>query len=159
MTIGVGDRVPSVPLTEASGDGPEGISSDDLFAGRKVALFGVPGAFTPTCSAQHLPSFVENAAALKAKGIDEIVCMAVNDAFVMGAWGKDQNVGGRVRMVGDGDAAFTRAAGLELDLNGKGLGLRSKRFSMVVDDGVVRVLNIDEAGYETTSAEHMLGQL
>ncbi len=159
MTINVGDRIPSISLTEATADGPQGIASDALFKGKKVALFGVPGAFTPTCSAQHLPSYVNNADALKAKGVDEIVCMAVNDAFVMGAWGKDQSTGATVRMVGDGDAAFTQAAGLELDLHGKGLGLRCKRFSMVVDDGVVKALNIDEAGYEKTSAEHMLGQL
>lgn len=115
-------------------DGPEGVSTDDLFRGRTVALFGVPGAFTPTCSAKHLPSFIANADALKAKGVDAIVCTSVNDVFVMGAWGKDQSVGDTVEIVADGDAMLTKAAGLELDLTGKGLGLRSQRFSMLVED-------------------------
>jgi peroxiredoxin len=141
-------------------NGPEGVDSSDIFKGRKVALFGVPGAFTPTCSAKHLPGFVQKADALKAKGIDAIVCTSVNDVFVMDAWGKDQNVGDTVAMVADGDAALTKAAGLELDLTGKGLGLRNQRFSMVVDDGVVKVLNIDPAGtFEKTSAEAMLEQV
>ena len=159
MTISVGDRIPSVTVMKMGSGGPEPVSTDDLFAGKKVAFFGVPGAFTPTCSAKHLPGFVANAAALKAKGVDAIVCTSVNDVFVMGAWGKDQNVGDDVTLVADGDAALTKAAGLELDLTGKGLGLRNQRFSMVVEDGVVKVLNIDAGGFETTSAEHMLGQL
>lgn len=159
MTIKVGDRIPSVKVVEATASGPSPISTDDLFKGRKVALFGVPGAFTPTCSAKHLPGFLHNAGALKAKGIDDIVCIAVNDAFVMGAWGANQDAMGKVRMVGDGDANFTQATGLELDLTGKGLGKRCKRFSMVVDNGVVKVLNVDESGFEKTSAEAMLGQL
>jgi glutaredoxin/glutathione-dependent peroxiredoxin len=159
MTINVGDRIPSVQIVEAADSGPSPVSTDDLFKGKKVAIFGVPGAFTPTCSAKHLPGFVQKAGELKAKGVDEIVCIAVNDAFVMGAWGADQATAGKVRMVGDGDANFTKAAGLELDLNGKGLGLRCKRFSMIVDDGVVKDLQIDESGFEKTSAEHMLGQL
>ena len=125
-----------------------------------MALFGLPGAFTPTCSAQHLPGFVANADALKAKGVDSIVCLAVNDVFVMGAWGKDQNVGDKVTLVADGSAQFTKAAGLELDLTERGLGLRCQRFSMVVDDGVVKSLNIDPAGsFEATSAEKILEQL
>ena len=125
-----------------------------------MALFGLPGAFTPTCSAQHLPGFVANADALKAKGVDSIVCLAVNDVFVMGAWGKDQNVGDKVTLVADGSAQFTKAAGLELDLIERGLGLRCQRFSMVVDDGVVKSLNIDPAGtFEATSAEKILEQL
>jgi glutaredoxin/glutathione-dependent peroxiredoxin len=159
MTIKVGDRIPSAQVVEAADSGPSPLSTDDLFKGKKVAIFGVPGAFTPTCSAKHLPGFIQKAGDLKAKGIDDIVCIAVNDAFVMGAWGADQSTAGKVRMVGDGDANFAKAAGLELDLNGKGLGLRCKRFSMVVEDGVVKDLQIDESGFEKTSAEHMLSQL
>jgi peroxiredoxin len=160
MTIQVGDRIPSVTLMRMGESGPEGVDSSEVFKGRKVALFGVPGAFTPTCSAKHLPGFVEKADALKAKGIDAIVCTSVNDVFVMDAWGKNQSVGDKVEMVADGDAALTKAAGLELDLHGKGLGLRCQRFSMVVDDGAVKVLNIDPPGaFEKTSAEAMLKQL
>ena len=160
MTINVGDRIPSATLKEIGADGLGDIPTDDLLKGRKVAVFGLPGAFTPTCSAKHLPGFVENAEALKAKGIDEIVCVSVNDAFVMGAWGKDQNAGDHVMMVADGSAVFTKATGLELDLTEKGLGLRCQRFSMVVDDGEVKNLHIDEAGgFETTSAEVLLGEL
>jgi peroxiredoxin len=135
-------------------------TTDDLFKGKKVAFFALPGAFTPTCSAQHLPGFVDNAEALKSKGIDSIVCLAVNDAFVMSAWGKDQNVGDKVTLVADGSADFTKAAGLEFDLSGKGLGLRCKRFSMVIDDCVITALDIDESGaLETSSAENMLARL
>lgn len=160
MTIKVGDKIPSVTLMHMGADGPKGISTDELFGGKTVAMFGVPGAFTPTCSAKHLPGFIANADALKGKGIDDIVCTSVNDVFVMGAWAKDQNTDGKVTLVADGDAAFTKATGLELDLTGKGLGVRNQRFSMVVEDGVVKVLNIDPGGgFETTSAEHMLGQL
>jgi peroxiredoxin len=149
-----------VTLMKMGPDGPQPVSSDDIFAGKTVAFFGVPGAFTPTCSAKHLPGFVENADALKAKGVDSIVCTSVNDVFVMGAWAKDQNTGDKVELVADGDAAFTKAAGLELDLNGKGLGLRNQRFSMIVEDGVVKTLNIDPAGaFEETSAEKLLKQL
>ena len=160
MTIKAGDRIPSVTLMKMGPDGPQPVSSDDLFAGKTVAFFGVPGAFTPTCSAKHLPGFVENAEALTAKGVDSIVCTSVNDVFVMSAWAKDQNTGDKVEMVADGDAAFTKAAGLELDLTGKGLGLRNQRFSMIVEDGVVKTLNIDPAGaFEDTSAEKLLKQL
>ncbi len=160
MIIKVGDRIPSVSLNVMGADGPETIGTDDIFKGKLVALFGLPGAFTPTCSARHLPGFVEASDALKAKGVDAIVCLSVNDAFVMDAWGKDQNVGGKVEMVADGSANFTKAAGLELDLTEKGLGLRSQRFSMVVDDGVVKSLNIDEPGkLETTGAEKLLERL
>ena len=160
MTIQVGDSIPSATLNIMTADGPSAIATDDIFKGKTVALFGLPGAFTPTCSAQHLPGFVANADALKAKGVDSIVCLAVNDAFVMGAWGKDQNVGDKVTLVADGSAQFTKAAGLELDLTERGLGLRCQRFSMVVDDGVVKSLNIDPAGtFEATSAEKILEQL
>jgi len=159
MTINVGDKIPSVGFTAMTADGPDAVSSEDLFSGKKVALFGVPGAFTPTCSAKHLPGFVANADALKAKGIDTIACMAVNDAFVMGAWGKDQNVGDNVMMLADGSADFTKAAGLELDLTARGLGLRCQRFSMIVDDGTVTSLHIDEGTFEKTSAETMLSEL
>ena len=160
MTIRVGDSIPSATLNTMTADGPSAITTDDIFKGKTVALFGLPGAFTPTCSAKHLPGFVANADALKAKGVDSIVCLAVNDVFVMGAWGKDQNVGDKVTLVADGSAAFTKAAGLELDLIERGLGLRCQRFSMVVDDGVVKSLNIDPAGsFEATSAEKILEQL
>ncbi len=160
MTIQVGDSIPSATLNIMTADGPSAITTDDIFKGKTVALFGVPGAFTPTCSAQHLPGFVANADALKAKGVDSIVCLAVNDVFVMGAWGKDRNVGDKVTLVADGSAAFTKAAGLELDLTERGLGLRCQRFSMVVDDGVVKSLSIDAAGtFEATSAEKILEQL
>ncbi len=160
MNIQVGDSIPSATLNIMTADGPSAITTDDIFKGKTVALFGLPGAFTPTCSAQHLPGFVANADALKAKGVDSIVCLAVNDAFVMGAWGKDQNVGDKVMLVADGSAAFTKAAGLELDLTERGLGLRCERFSMVVDDGVVKSLSIDPAGtFEATSAEKILEQL
>lgn len=160
MTIKVGDKIPSVTLHTMTKEGPKPISSDEIFKGKKVALFGLPGAFTPTCSAKHLPGFVKKAAALKKKGIDEIVCVSVNDAFVMGAWAKDQKVGKKVLLVADGDANFTKAAGLELDLTGRGLGLRCQRFSMLVDKGVVKKINIDPPGtFEKTSAESLLADL
>ena len=160
MTIQAGDKLPSVTLMRMGAKGPEAVNSDDLFAGKTVAVFGVPGAFTPTCSAKHLPGFIQHADALKAKGIDEIVCTAVNDVFVMDAWGKNQNAGDAVSMIADGDANLTKAAGLELDLTGKGLGLRCQRFAMVVTDGVVKSLAIDPPGaFEKTSAESVLGTL
>ena len=160
MDIKVGDTIPSIDLMTMTADGPSCISTDDIFSGKKIAFFGLPGAFTPTCSAKHLPGFVQNADALKAKDIDTIVCLAVNDAFVMDAWGQDQNVDDRVMMVADGSAAFTKATGLGLDLTERGLGLRCQRFSMVVVDGVVQSLHIDPAGsFEDTSAEKMLGEL
>jgi peroxiredoxin len=136
---------------------PETISSDSLFKGKRVALFAVPGAFTPTCSAKHLPGFIGQAEALKAKGIDEIACVSVNDAFVMDAWGKSQNADDKVAMLADGNGAFSRALGLEMDASKFGMGQRSKRFSMVVDDGVVQALNVEEPGaFSVSSAEHML---
>lgn len=160
MSIKVGDSLPSVTLFTMGENGPEPKTTDDLFKGKTVALFGLPGAFTPTCSAKHVPGFLSNADALKAKGVDSIVCVAVNDAFVMGAWGKDQGVGDTIIMVGDGDGEFARAAGIELDLRGKGLGVRCERFSAVVKDGVVESFNHDPAGtFEHTAAEVLLGQL
>ncbi len=167
MTIKVGDRLPAGKLSEYVEDetpgctiGPNEFSIEDLTRGRKVAIFGVPGAFTPTCSAKHVPSYVANRDALKAKGVDDVICMAVNDAFVMGAWARDQHSKGKVRMMGDGSAAYTKALGLELDLTARGLGVRCQRFSMLVDDGVVKVLNIEAPGkYEVSGAETMLQQL
>ena len=160
MTIKVGDTIPQATMMEMTGDGPAPVSTSDLFKGKKVALFSVPGAFTPTCSAKHLPGFVKNADSIKAKGVDSIVCMSVNDAFVMGAWGQDQNVGDNVRMLGDGNGDFAKALGLELDGSGFGLGTRSQRFSMIVDDGKVTELNIEAPGaFEVSSAEFMLNQL
>ncbi|MDA0306729.1 MAG: peroxiredoxin [Proteobacteria bacterium] len=157
MSISVGDKIPSVQVHVLSDDGPKGISTDEIFAGKTVALFGLPGAFTRTCSAKHLPGFIDHADALKAKGIDQIVCISVNDAFVMGAWGKDRGAGDAVMMVADGSANFTKAAGLDVDMSEKGYGVRCRRFSMLVEDGVVKVLNIDAPGtYELTSAEAML---
>ena len=160
MTISVGDKIPSVDLSIMTEDGPGAVSADEIFAGKTVAIFGLPGAFTRTCSAKHLPGFVGNADALKAKGIDTIVCVAVNDVFVMDAWGKSQDVGESVMMAADGSAAFTKALGLESDMSAKGFGLRCRRFSMVVEDGTVKSLNIDAPGtFEDTSAEMMLGSL
>ena len=160
MTIKVGDKIPSVTLKAMGSDGPVEVTTDELFKGRKVAMFGVPGAFTPTCSAKHLPGFMQSHDALKAKGVNDIVCISVNDAFVMGAWGKDQNVGDKVKMIADGDGAFASAAGIELDLTGKGLGKRMRRFSMVVDDGTVSQLNLEEGGgFKISSAEQMLAKL
>ncbi|MBT4890084.1 MAG: peroxiredoxin [Rhodospirillales bacterium] len=160
MTISVGQSAPETTLFVMGDGGPEPVATKDLFAGQKVAVFGLPGAFTPTCSAKHLPGFIQNADDLAAKGINKIVCVSVNDAFVMGAWAKDQGAGDKVMVAGDGDAEFAKAAGLELDLNGKGFGLRCQRFSMVVDNGVVESLNLEsDGGYEVTSAEYMLNSL
>ena len=160
MTIEVGDKVPSVQVHILADGAPSPISTDDIFGGKKVALFGLPGAFTRTCSAKHLPGFVDNADSLKAKGIDAVVCISVNDAFVMGAWGESRDVGDNVMMVADGSANFTKAAGLDIDMSEKGYGLRSRRFSMIVDDGTVTTLHIDKPGtFETTSAEMLLGDL
>jgi peroxiredoxin len=160
MTIKVGDKIPSATLYRMGENGPEAVTTDELCAGKKVVLFGVPGAFTPTCSAQHVPGFLQNADALKAKGVDTIACMAVNDAFVMGAWGKDQGSGDKVAMLADGSAELTKKMGIELDLTSRGLGVRSRRFSMLLDDGVVKQLNLEEGGaLETSGAETLLGQI
>ena len=159
MSIKIGDAMPAGTLTQMTEGGPAPVTTDQLFGGKRVALFAVPGAFTPTCSKEHLPGFVAKADALKSKGIDTIACLAVNDAFVMGAWGEDQNVGDKVMMLADGNGDYTRALGLELDLTSHGLGLRAARFSMIVDDGAVTALNIDEGGaLEISDADTLVSQ-
>ena len=160
MTIKVGDKMPSGTLTLATKDGPQKISADEFFKGRKVVLFSVPGAFTPTCDAKHLPGFVEQAADIRGKGIDAIGCLAVNDAFVMKAWGKSQNTEGKVDMLADGNAEYTKALGLEMDATGFGMGTRGQRFSLVVDNGVVKQVNVEAKGeFKVSSAEHVLTQI
>jgi peroxiredoxin len=158
--IKTGDRLPDVQFNVPTAEGMKPMRTAEIFAGKTVALFAVPGAFTPTCSARHLPSFRENADALKAKGIDVIACTAVNDHFVMNAWAKDQGVQDRIMMLSDGSSEFAMAVGLDADFSKFGMGPRSKRYSMIVKDGVVESLNVEEAGeYKVSSAEHMLGQL
>ena len=153
-------RLPDATPTQTPNGGPKPVKSAEFFKGKKVALFAVPGAFTPTCSAKHLPGFVQHAGDLKKKGIDEIACVSVNDAFVMGAWGEDQKTEGKVAMLADGNGEFTKALGLELDGKGFGMGTRSQRYSMIVDDGVVKTLNVEPSGeFGVSTAEHMLGQL
>ena len=159
MTISVGDKLPDVTLVKATENGPEQVNAAEYFKGKKVALFSVPGAFTPTCSARHLPGYVEKADELKSKGVDEIVATAVNDAFVMGAW---NNASGSndITMLADGNGDFAEAVGLTMDGSGFGLGKRGQRYSMVVDDGVVTQLNVEQPGdFSVSSAEHMLGHL
>ncbi|MDX1704400.1 MAG: peroxiredoxin [Altererythrobacter ishigakiensis] len=159
MAISVGDKLPEVNLVKATESGPEQVSSSEYFAGKKVALFSVPGAFTPTCSARHLPGYVEKAAELKAKGVDEIAATAVNDAFVMGAWNKAAG-SEDITMLADGNGDFAEAVGLTMDGSGFGLGKRGQRYSMIVEDGVVTELNVEAPGdFSVSSAEHMLGQL
>ena len=166
MTIKVGDTLPEATLTEfieiegnGCSVGPNAFKVADLVKGKKIALFALPGAFTPTCSAQHVPSYLKDFDALKAKGVDEIWCISVNDAFVMGAWARDQKTGAKVRMLGDGSAAFAQATGLTLDLTGKGMGLRSNRYSMLVKDGKVATLNIEAPGkFEVSDAATLLAQ-
>ena len=159
MTISKGDRIPDVTLVKATEQGPEKVQSGDYFKGKKVALFSVPGAFTPTCSAKHMPGFVDKAAELMAKGVDEIAATAVNDAFVMGAWNK-ANGSEDITMLADGNGDFAKATGLTMDGSGFGLGQRGQRYSMIVDDGVVSELNVEQPGdFSVSSAEHMLGQL
>ena len=164
MTIKVGDRVPDATLTEfievetaGCTVGTNNFQVADLVKGKKILMFALPGAFTPTCSAKHVPSYVEHAAAIKAKGVDEVWCVAVNDAFVMGAWGREQKVGTKVRMMGDGAAQWTKALGLELDLTARGMGVRSQRYAAYIVDGVVKVLHIEAAGkYEVSDAASMI---
>jgi peroxiredoxin len=158
--IKVGDKLPDVQFNVPTSEGMKTMRTAEVFAGKTVALFAVPGAFTPTCSARHLPSFREAAADLKAKGVDAIACTAVNDHFVMSAWAKDQGVADSILMLSDGSGEFARALGLDADFSKFGMGLRSKRYSMLVKDGVVDKLNVEEAGeYKVSSAEHLLTQL
>jgi peroxiredoxin len=160
MTIKAGDKIPSATFTVYGAEGPKPLSSTELFGGKKVALFAVPGAFTPTCSAKHLPGFKTHAGHLRAKGVDTIACVSVNDVFVMHAWGENQGVGEDVLMLADGNGDFTKALGLELDAGRFGMGQRSQRYSMIVDDGVVKELNVEEGGeFRVSSADYMLAQL
>ena len=161
MAMQVGDKVPSATLYQMTGDGPAAITTEEVFSGKKVVLFALPGAFTPTCSAQHVPGYLKNAAALRDKGVDTIACLSVNDVFVMGAWSKDQGAEGQILMLADGSADFTKAAGMELDLTARGLGVRSHRYAVVVDDGVVKALHLEENPGElgNSSAESMLAEL
>ena len=166
MAIKAGDKLPEATLTEMVDTerpgctiGPNNFSVGDLTKGKKIVIFGLPGAFTPTCSAKHVPSYVANFDKLKAKHVDEVWCVSVNDAFVMGAWGRDQKAGGKVRMMADGSAKFTKALGLELDLTERGMGVRSQRYSMLVDNGVVKSVNVEAPGkFEVSDAETMLKQ-
>jgi peroxiredoxin len=158
--IKVGDSLPDLKLTQATETGPTQVTTGDIFAGRKVVLFAVPGAFTPTCSAKHMPGFIEHYDALRAKGVDAVACIAVNDAFVMQAWAKDQKVDGRIIMLADGSAEFTGALGLQLDLVSRGLGIRSQRYALVAEDGKVTFLGIEEGGsFESSRAEDVLAAL
>ncbi len=160
MTIKAGDRIPKATLTVMTADGPSKVSTAELFGSGKVVMFSVPGAFTPTCSARHLPGFVDHIDEIKAKGVDRVVCIAVNDVFVMDAWGKSGGVGDKIVMAADGNAEFTRALGLELDATGFGMGTRGQRFAMIVDEGVVKTVNVEGPGeFKVSSAEYVLGQL
>ena len=160
MAIKVGDKVPSAKLQIKTKDGVQTKTTDELFGGKRVVLFALPGAFTPTCSAKHLPGFVNNFQAIKAKGVDAIACLSVNDAFVMDAWGKDQNVEDKVMMLADGNADFTKAVGLTMDGTGYGMGTRSQRYAMVIDNGVIKALNVEAPGaFEVSSAESVLKAL
>ena len=167
MTIKVGDRLPEGNIQEfieVEGNGctvgPNTFKVQDLVKGKKIVIFGLPGAFTPTCSAKHVPSYLQNMDALRKKGVDEVWCFAVNDPFVMGAWSRDQKAGGKIRFMADGSAEYTKKLGLELDLNARGLGMRCQRFAMVVDDGVVKSLNVEAPGkFEVSGGEQMLKQV
>ena len=167
MTIKVGDKLPEGELqefveteTEGCSLGPNTFKVQDLAKGKKIVIFGLPGAFTPTCSAKHVPGYVQQFGALKSKGVDEVWCLSVNDPFVMGAWGRDQKTGGKIRMMADGSATYAKKLGLELDLTGRGMGVRSQRFSMLVDDGVVKGLNVEGPGkFEVSDADTMLKQM
>jgi peroxiredoxin len=160
MTIGVGDRIPNSTFVKATPDGPQPVNSDEFFNGRTVALFSVPGAFTPTCSARHLPGFVEKAEEFKAKGVDEVACTAVNDAFVLGAWSENAGAADKVTMLADGNGDFAKAVGLTMDGSKFGMGTRGQRYSMLVRDGVVEQLNVEEPGaFNVSSADYMLERL
>ena len=160
MIVKIGDKIPSATLMQMQDGGPKAVKTDELFAGKKVVMFALPGAFTPTCSAKHLPGFVQHAAELKKNGVDAVACLSVNDAFVMGAWGEAQGAGGKVLMLADGNGDFTKALGLEMDASKYGMGTRSQRYSMLVENGVVKQLNIEEPGaFSVSSAEHMLKML
>ena len=160
MTIKVGDKLPNVTLSLATAEGPKPISTEEFFKGKTVALFALPGAFTPTCSAKHLPGFKQQAPTLKGKGVDTIACLSVNDAFVMRAWGEDQAVGEDIVMLADGNGDFTKAVGLELDGSRFGMGPRSQRYSMIVKDGVVKELNVEQGGeFRVSAADYLLAQL
>ncbi len=160
MTIKVGDKMPNVTLMKATAEGPEPVETDRFFEGRKVAIFSVPGAFTPTCSARHLPGFVEKGDELRSRGADEVACVAVNDAFVMQAWGAQAGAGSKVTMLADGNGEFAEAIGLTSDNSKYGMGVRGQRWSAIVDDGIVTELNVEEPGaFSVSSAEFMLGQL
>jgi len=160
MTIQVGDKIPPVKLKAVGEGGAKDVTTDEIFAGKKVVLFAVPGAFTPTCSMKHLPGFVDQASQIRAKGVDTIACLSVNDAFVMDAWGKAQGVGGKVLMLADGNGDFTRAVGLELDGTGYGMGRRSQRYALIVQDGVVKHVAVEASGkFEVSRAEAILAKL
>jgi peroxiredoxin len=160
MSIKVGDKVPSATLKVMTADGPASVSTEELFGKGKAVMFSVPGAFTPTCSARHLPGFVDHLDAIRAKGVDRVVCIAVNDVFVMNAWGQSANVGDKIVMAADGNGEFTRALGLELDARGFGMGQRGQRFAMITEDGIVKALDVEAPGeFKVSSAEHVLGQL
>ncbi|MBM3376114.1 MAG: peroxiredoxin [Betaproteobacteria bacterium] len=167
MTIAIGQALPNVTLYEFIEEetpgctvGPNAFQVSDMVKGKKIIIFGLPGAYTPTCSAKHVPSYVDHAAALKAKGIDEVWCVSVNDAFVMGSWGRELGTRGKVRMLGDGSAEFSKAVGLTLDLTARGMGLRSNRYAMLVDNGIVKAVHVEEPGkFEVSSAEAMLAKL
>ncbi len=160
MTIKAGERIPEGTLKLMGKDGPTNVSAGELLGKGRVVLFSVPGAFTPTCSAKHLPGFIEQAAALRAKGVAKIVCLAVNDVFVMNAWGKSAGVGEDIVMAADGNGDYSRALGLELDARGHGMGMRGKRFALVIDDGVVKQVHVEAPGeFKVSSAEHVLSQL
>lgn len=160
MTIQIGDKIPSATLMTMTADGPQAVKTDALFGGKTVALFAVPGAFTPTCSARHLPGFKDRAEDLKAKGVDQIACVSVNDAFVMGAWAKDQGIQDEVLLLADGNGDFTKALGLELDGSKFGMGPRSQRYSLIAEDGVVKQLNVEQGGeFRVSSADYLIEQL
>lgn len=160
MTLKVGDKVPSVTLKRMTDKGPESVTSDEIFKGKKVVVFALPGAFTPLCSAQHLPGYLKNAGAIKAKGVDSIVCLSVNDAFVMGAWAKEQGAGDKVQLLADGNGDFAKAMGLTMDGSEFGLGIRSQRYAMIVDNGVIKTLNVEPGRtFEVSNAETILAAL